>query len=119
MKKILGLAIAALLLYVGLAFGQDHQTYGPFTMQAAATATGAGTPLLTNGWKDKTVTVTIAGTSATVQIQGSIDAALAWETIASLTASGTVQNDGAWARMQANISACSSCTVTAEIYLQK
>lgn len=87
--------------------------YGPVTLQNAATATGPGTVLsLQDTWKYQTIQVTIAGT-ATVQCQGSLDNTT-FETLGSLTATGSCVTEGAWKYIRANISACTACTVTAK-----
>lgn len=91
--------------------------YGPVTLQDAATATGAGTvwgPIGDN-FEYQTIQVVISGT-ATVQCQGSLDNTT-FETLGSLTATGSCITEGAWKYVRANISACTACTVTAKLVL--
>lgn len=109
MRRFIGLLCAALLLMAGPALA-----YGPVTLQNAATATGAGTAWgpIQDVFSYQTIQVVIAGT-ATVQCQGSLDGTT-YETLGSLTATGSCVTEGAWKYIRANISACSSCTVTAK-----
>lgn len=91
-------------------------TYGPVTLQDAATATGDGTVLLVQDvFAYQTIQAVISGT-ATVQCQGSLDN-VTFETLGSLTATGSCVMEGAWKYIRANISACTACTVTAKAWL--
>lgn len=102
------------LLLIGLA--SPVLAYGPVTLQNAATATGAGAVLeVQDVFEYQTVQVTIAGT-ATVQCQGSLDGTT-YETLGTLTATGSCITEGAWKYIRANISACTACTVTAKAVL--
>ena len=105
----------AVLLILALLLPVQVWADGPFTLQNAATATGAGTAVTTGTFRDKTIDVQITST-ATVQVQGTVDRSN-WVTIASLTASGAVSTNDAWAQMRANISVCTGCTVTAKAFL--
>lgn len=99
-----------------LAWGEPATAYGPVTLQNAATATGAGTVLEAQDvFEYQTIQVTIAGT-ATVQCQGSLDNTT-FETLGTLTATGSCVTEGAWKYIRANISACTACTVTAKLVL--
>jgi len=99
-----------------LAWGEPATAYGPVTLQNAATATGAGTVLqVQDAFPYQTIQVVVAGT-ATVQCQGSLDNTT-FETLGTLTATGSCVTEGAWKFIRANISACSSCTVTAKAVL--
>jgi len=105
-----------LLLVVFLLLSSPALAYGPVTLQDAATATGAGTvQSVSDTFSYQTIQVVIAGT-ATVQCQGSLDNTT-FETLGSLTATGSCVTEGAWKYIRANISACSSCTVTAKAVL--
>jgi len=111
MRRRIGIILAGLLLFSSVAFA-----YGPVTLQAAATATGAGTVLtVADTFNYQTIQATIAGT-ATVQCQGSLDNTT-FETLGSLTATGSCVTEGAWKYIRANISACMACTVTAKAVL--
>lgn len=111
MKRHIGILLAWLLLFSTPAFA-----YGPVTLQDAATATGAGTVLtVADTFAYQTIQIVIAGT-ATVQCQGSLDNTT-FETLGSVTATGSCFTEGAWKFIRANISACSACTVTAKAVL--
>lgn len=86
---------------------------GTEILQQAATATGAGTVLqVPEDYPYQTIQVTITGT-ATVQCQASLDKTN-FETLGTLTATGSCVTEGAWRYIRANISACTACTVTAK-----
>lgn len=111
MKTRIGVLLAWLLLLTIPVYA-----YGPVTLQNAATATGAGTVLtVQDTFPYWTIQATIAGT-ATVQCQGSLDNTT-FETLGSLTATGSCVTEGAWKYIRANISACTACTVTAKAVL--
>ena len=106
MRRKLGLILGLVLLCAWPA-----QAYGPITLQNAATATGVGTVLaLQDTWHYQTIQAVISGT-ATVQCQGSLDGTT-FETLGSLTATGSCVTEGAWKYIRANISVCISCIVT-------
>lgn len=102
------------LVFAILSFAVPVLAYGPVTLQDAATATGAGTAWgpIQDVFAYQTIQVVVTGT-ATVQCQGSLDGTT-YETLGSLTATGSCVTEGAWKYIRANISACSSCTVTAK-----
>jgi hypothetical protein len=111
MKTRIGILLVWLLL-----LALPVSAYGPVTLQNAATATGVGTvQAVSDTFPYWTIQVTIAGT-ATVQCQGSLDNTT-FETLGSLTASGSCVTEGAWKYIRANISACTACTVTAKAVL--
>lgn len=114
MKRIIFLLFAVLVAVLPAVAAHAD---GPFVLQNAATATGAGTVVTTGTFAYKTIDVQITST-ATVQVQGTVDLSN-WVTIASLTASEAVSTDAAWAQMRANISACTGCTVTAKAFLTR
>lgn len=107
MRKTVIVGIALWLSVWGLpAFAAE-------TLQYMATATGAGNVVqVPDQYQYQTIQVTISGTSATVQCQGSLDNKT-FETLGSLTATGACVTEGAWRFVRANISACSSCLVSA------
>lgn len=99
-----------------LAWGEPATAYGPVTLQNAATATGDGVTLAVQDvFEYQTIQVTIAGT-ATVLCQGSLDNTT-FETLGTLTATGSCVTEGAWKYIKAPVSACTACTVTAKGYL--
>ena len=99
-----------------LAWGEPATAYGPVTLQNAATATGAGTVWeVPDSFEYQTIQVVITNT-ATVQCQGSLDNTT-FETLGTLTATGSCVTEGAWKYIRANISACTSCIVTAKLVL--
>lgn len=112
MRRWIGLLCVALLLTANPALA-----YGPVTLQDAATATGAGTAWgpIQDVFAYQTIQVVITGT-ATVQCQGSLDGTT-YETLGSLTATGSCVTEGAWKYIRANISVCTACTVTAKAVL--
>lgn len=111
MKRYIGILLAWVLL-----FAAPVSAYGPVTLQDAATATGGGTVLtLQDTFHYWTIQATISGT-ATVQCQGSLDNTT-FETLGSLTATGSCVTEGAWKYIRANISACTACTVTVKAVL--
>lgn len=103
--------------FVVLVFAPTTWAYGPVTLQDAATATGVGTAWgpIQDTFTYQTIQVTIAGT-ATVQCQGSLDGTT-YETVGTVTATGSCITEGAWKYIRANISACTACTVTAKAVL--
>lgn len=103
------------LLLAAPVVAQDF--YGPVTLQNAATATGVGTALLSHRWPYQTIHVVITNT-ATVKCQGSVDGDT-YETLATLTATGSCATEGAWQFIRAEITACTNCIVTAKGWLQR
>ena len=104
------------LLFSLLLWGLPVFAYGPVTLQNAATATGAGTVWeVPDYFEYQTIQVVVTNT-ATVQCQGSLDNTT-FETLGTLTATGSCVTEGAWKYIRANISACTSCTVTAKLVL--
>ena len=111
MKTRIALLLAWLLL-----LALPVSAYGPVTLQDAATATGAGTvQAVSDTFNYQTIQVVITNT-ATVQCQGSLDNTT-FETLGTLTATGSCVTEGAWKYIRANISACTSCVVTAKAVL--
>lgn len=105
--------VLAAVLFIGTA---PAWAYGPITLQNAATATGVGTVLeLQDVFTHHTIQAVMTGT-ATVLCQGSTDNS-AWDTLATLTASGSCVIEGAWKYIRANLSVCTSCTATAKAVL--
>lgn len=116
MKRFfVGLLLAGVV--VGPRVGSAQDYYGPVVLQDAATATGAGTAFVTNRWPYQTIQAVVTGT-ATVQCQGSTDG-VTYETIGTLTATGSCVMEGAWQYIRANISVCTGCTVTAKAWMQR
>lgn len=114
MRRMIWFALLV-MLWTAPVFAQDF--YGPVTLQNAATATGVGTALSSNRWPYTTIQVAITNT-ATVLCQGSTDNST-WETLGTLTASGSCVTEAAWAYLRANITVCTSCTVTAKVWMQR
>lgn len=111
MRRWVGVISVTLLLWA-----TPVLAYGPVTLLNAATATGAGTVLeLQDVFSYHTIQVVITGT-ATVQCQGSTDNST-WDTLASLTASGSCVTEGAWKYIRPYVLVCTSCTVTAKAVL--
>ena len=109
MRKGLIVGVALILSTWGIS------AFAAETLQYQATATGAGKVVqVPDQYQYQTIQVTISGTSATVQCQGSLDNTT-FETLGSLTATGACVTEGAWRFVRANISACSSCLVSAMV----
>lgn len=125
-KSLLFVLLLALCELAGPSYGQTLNQVVPLTMQNAATATAVGAFADVSGYSVAGVEVTIAGTSATVAFEGLVDttwAALACApvgggpTTTQATASGLFRCVTAGLKMvRANITACSSCTVTAKAF---
>ena len=113
MKRHIGILLAWLLL-----FSTPAWAYGPVTLQSAATTTGVGTvQTVADTFSYQTIQVVIAGT-ATVLCQGSTDNTT-FETLGTLTATGSCVTEGAWKYIRAEISVCSACTVTAKAVISQ
>lgn len=119
--KVLWVLVLSFLCTSSVLAIEDMGT--PVTFQDAATATGSGTAMRVRGYVSVGVQVTISGTSATVTFQGSSDGST-YDTVSctatngglntgTATATGLYQcNVGSLSYFRANITACSSCTVT-------